>query len=452
LQISKMEKDIGIEVYATKTCGIGGVIRSFPEDFVVEEVLVDGSHARIAPAETSQIANRGRYLRCVLIKRNWDTLLAVKKIAEQLGISQERIQIAGIKDAKAVTAQHIAISRLMPEDLQKIKIKDISILPKNYSGEILSSNKLLGNRFQITVRAIVHSASTTQKRVQDVCEELSILGGMPNFFGHQRFGTIRSITHTVGKALVLGNLKEAALIFLAQPSPHEHVESREARQRLRSEQDWKKALQYFPRSLHYERLMLKHLSKRKGDYAGAFRKLPIKLRKLFIQAYQSYLFNRFLSRRMREGISLNEPQTGDYVVQVDSQGLPTGEFTQFTSLANVIDPPLYIGGVQLAIPLIGFGLSLSSGAQGEIERKILETERVTRQNFFVSCMPELRARGELRSVIARITDFSINDISDDSVNATKRKVTSSFMLNRSSYATVLLREFMKPKNPIKAGF
>jgi len=447
-----MEKDIGIEVYATKTCGIGGVIRSFPEDFVVEEVLVDGSRAKITSTETSQIAIRGCYLRCVLIKRNWDTLLAVKKIAEQLGISQERIQIAGIKDAKAVTAQHIAISRLMPEELQKIKIKDISILPKNYSNEILSSNKLLGNTFQIAVRAIVHSASTTQKRVQGVCKELSILGGIPNFFGHQRFGTIRSITHLVGKALVLGDLEEATLIFLAQPSPHEHVESREARQRLRSEQDWKKALQYFPRKLHYERLMLKHLSKRKGDYAGAFRKLPIKLRKLFIQAYQSYLFNRFLSQRMREGISLNEPQTGDYVVQVDSQGLPTGEFTQLTSLANVIDPPLYIGGVQLAIPLIGFRLSLSSGAQGEIERKILETEQVTCQNFFVSCMPELRAHGELRPLIARITDFSINDISDDSVNATRRKVTLSFMLNRSSYATVLLREFMKPKNPIKAGF
>lgn len=452
MQVPKLEKDIGIEVYATETSGIGGVIRSFPEDFAVEEVLIDGSHAKIIPTENlSQAVGRGRYLRCILIKRNWDTLLAVKKIAGQLGISQERIQIAGIKDAKAVTAQHIAISRLIPEQLQKIRIKDIAVLPKNYSNEILNSNSLLGNRFQITVRAIGNSVSTIQKRMQGIREELSILGGMPNFFGHQRFGTIRAITHLVGKALVLGNLEEAALTFLAQPSPYEHSESRQARQRLRMEQDWKKALRYFPRKLHYERLMLSHLSKRRGDYAGAFRKLPIKLRKLFIQAYQSYFFNRFLSQRLKEGILLNEPQNGDYVVHVNSQGLATGEFTQLTSSANVKED-LRRGRIQLAIPLIGYKQSFSSGVQGEIEGKILEAEQVTCQNFFVSCMPEIKAPGGLRPIIARITDFSISDISDDSVNATKRKVTLGFMLNRSSYATVLLREFMKPKNLIKAGF
>jgi len=446
-----MEKDIGIEVYVTKTRGIGGIIRSFPEDFIVEEVLVDGSHAEISSTETPHTANRGRYLRCVLVKRNWDTLLAVKKIAEQLGISQDRIQIAGIKDAKAVTGQHIAISRLIPEQLQKVKIKDISILPRDYSNEILNSSGLLGNKFRITIRAIEYSVSVTQEIVETVSKELSILGGIPNFFGHQRFGTIRSITHHIGKALVLGNLEEAALTFLAQPSPYEHSESREARQRLAAEKDWKKALQYFPRNLHYERLMLQHLSKRKGDYAGAFRKLPIKLRKLFIQAYQSYLFNRFLSQRLRQGILLNELQKGDYVVQVDNQGLPTGEFNQLTSLANVKED-LRRGKIQLAIPLIGFKQSPSSGVQGEIERKILETEQVTPENFLVSCMPELRAGGEVRPIMARIIDFSISDVSDDPINATRRKVSLGFMLNRGSYATVLLREFMKPKNLIRAGF
>ena len=451
MQVPRMERDIGIEVYATKTTGIGGVIRSSPEDFVVEEVLVDGSHAKSTFTADSEIVNRGRYLRCVLIKRNWDTLLAVKKITEQLGISQDRIQIAGIKDAKAVTAQHIAISRLMPHELQKIKIKDVSVLPKDYSNDILSSNVLLGNRFQIMIRRIRHSVSTIQKRVQGVYEELSTLGGMPNFFGHQRFGTIRSITHKVGKELVLGNLEEAALTFLAQPSRYEHFESREARQRLMKEQNWEKALEYFPRSLRYERLMLLHLSRRKGDYAGAFRKLPIKLRKLFVQAYQSYLFNRFLSQRLKEGISLNEPQVGDYVVYVDSQGLPTGESTQIASLASV-KQDLNEDRIQLAIPLIGFKQPLSSGKQGEIENKILEAEQVTQRNFLVSCMPELRAHGGLRPIIARITGFSVNGICDYLIDVTKRKVTLSFMLNRSSYATVLLREFMKPKNPIKAGF
>jgi len=453
LQVSKMERNIGIEVYATKTNGIGGIIRCFPEDFVVEEVLIDGSHAKASPAENEQhVVSRGRYLRCVLIKRNWDTLLALKRISDQLGIEQERIQIAGIKDAKAVTAQHIAISRLRPEELQKIRIKNVTVVPIDYSNEILSSSSLLGNSFQITIRVVRGSVSTIKERVEATYGELKKSGGMPNFFGHQRFGTKRSITHKVGKALILGDLETAALTFLAQPSPYEQFESREARQRLRDEQDWKKALKYFPRKLHYERLMLKHLAMRKGDFAGAFRRLPKKLRELFIQGYQSFLFNRFLSQRMKKGISLNEPQEGDYVVHVNSQGLPIGDFAKSGSITNVVESSLHIGRTSLAMPLIGFKQSLSEGKQGEIESKILETEQVSPQSFLVSCMPELRAAGGLRPIMARITDFSINDISDDSVNIAKKKVEMNFMLNRSSYATILLREFMKPKNLIKAGY
>lgn len=246
MQVRKIEKDIGIEVYPTKTSGIGGVIRSFPEDFTVEEVLIDGSHAKI-DFEAAEIVERGRYLRCVLIKRNWDTLLAVKRIAEQLSIDQERVQIAGIKDAKALTAQHITISRLTPEELEKIKIKGITVLPDRYMNEILDSRKLLGNSFKVTIRAVTHPKSIIQ-RMERIWAELSSLGGIPNFFGHQRFGTIRSITHKVGKALVLGNLEEAALTFLAEPSTYEHSESMEARKRLQIERDWIKALEYFPKN------------------------------------------------------------------------------------------------------------------------------------------------------------------------------------------------------------
>ena len=47
MQPSRIEQLIGIEVYATKTKGVGGVIRDSIPDFMVEEVLVDGSRAEI---------------------------------------------------------------------------------------------------------------------------------------------------------------------------------------------------------------------------------------------------------------------------------------------------------------------------------------------------------------------------------------------------------------------
>ncbi len=68
--------------------------------------------------------------------------------------------------------------------------------------------------------------------------------------------------------------------------------------------------------------MSKYLIKNSNDYLGAFRVLPQKLQRLFVQAYQAYLFNKFLSRRIKKGLSLNKAEVGDYVVNVERCGLP----------------------------------------------------------------------------------------------------------------------------------
>ena len=109
----KIDRELGIEVYATGTQGVGGAIRESVDDFVVEEVLVDGSRATFGKtpgSRTFRVTSAEQdYLLCVLAKRNWDTFIAIKNIARQLGIRQEQIAIAGIKDAKAVTAPKYVI-------------------------------------------------------------------------------------------------------------------------------------------------------------------------------------------------------------------------------------------------------------------------------------------------------------------------------------------------------
>jgi tRNA pseudouridine13 synthase len=444
---------LGIEAYISQSLGIGGRIRQFTGDFVVEEVLMDGSKAQVSSTEILQPVGRGRYLICVLVKQDWDTFLAIKKVARRLGISPKRIQIAGIKDAKAFTAQHISIRGVTPERVSRVRIKDITLHPLKFSDERVYSQLLLGNQFHITIRTISHSSSVIEKRVKNIQNELSSLGGVPNFFGHQRFGTVRPITHLIGKLLTRRDLERAALTFLAKPSPYEHPESREARQQLQDTQDFVEALRCFPKHLRYERLMLVHLAKQSNDFIGAFRKLPSKLRRLFVHAYQSFLFNKFLSQRLKREVGFNEAQVGDYVVHLDRHGLPTMEFEQATaqSLSNV-KKALKKGKMQVAIPLIGFKQYPSEGVQGEIERGILEDENVVSRNFYIPSMPETSAPGRLRTVLAPITDLSVEEASRDSASSSKRKIRLSFTLHRGSYATVLLREFMKPRNLIKAGF
>jgi tRNA pseudouridine13 synthase len=458
LLVPKLERLIGIEVYSTCSSGIGGIIRQFVEDFVVEEVLVDGSKAEIDQSAERQVLGsspvKNRYLLCVLVKRNWDMFQALRVIAEQLGISAKYIHFAGIKDAKAVTAQHITVAGVTAEEIQKVQVKDIKIRPIGYFRSKFSSYFLFGNNFHVAIRAINHPKSTIKKRITRTIEELEAIGGVPNFFGHQRFGTTRPITHLVGKAIVEGNFRRAVMLFLAKPSLYEHPESRQARKQLHATQDFKQALKNFPKQLRYERLMLRHLAKKPDDYVGAFRRLPIKLRELFPQAYQSYLFNKFLSRRITRGLPLVRAEVGDYVVNVERSGLPMLTMHKIANVETLteINKAIEAGKMRLAIPLVGFKQRTSLGVQGEIEKQILEEEGISQESFKIPAMPEITARGELRAAITPLNNFSIDEISKDSANLFKHEAKVSFMLYRGSYATILLRELIKPRNSIKAGF
>ncbi len=169
--VSKLEKSIGIEVYATSSLGIGGIIKQRAEDFVVEEVLVDGSKAEVdfsqACIKQSVLGSsntQNRYLLCIMTKKNWDTFVAIKAVAQQLGINVNRIQIAGIKDAKAITAQHITVEGINVDDISKINIKDIKIKPVGYFRTKISPYYLQGNNFHVVIRGINHQKSAIEKR------------------------------------------------------------------------------------------------------------------------------------------------------------------------------------------------------------------------------------------------------------------------------------------------
>jgi len=454
VNVPPLEKELGMEVYATQSLGIGGKIRQLLDDFVVEELLVDGSLAEVTvPVEVLEPTGDGRYLICVLVKRRWDTFLAVREVATRLRISQKRIRFAGIKDTKALTAQHVSLQNVAPSNVLDVQIKDIMLYPQRFSTERMYSQLIKGNRFHITVRDIDQSVSAIEERTKSVKEEIDRVGGVPNFFGHQRFGTIRPNTHLVGKHLTRGDAKKAALAFLAEPSIHEHPEARAARQMLQDTLNFEEALEQFPRFLRYERFMLRHLVKCPTDFVGAFRELPRRLRKLFVQGYQSYLFNRFLSERIRREIPLDEPQIGDYTLNLDEHGLPTEDWNQATE-ANIqkIDAEVKKGKMCVAAPLIGPDQSPSNGVQGEIEHIILEAENVAPEAFKISFMPEATAEGRMRAMLNPAWNLVLEQIAEDNENEGKQMMKLGFSLNRGSYATVVLREFMKSQDLIQAGY
>ncbi len=441
-----------MDAYITKTKGIGGAIKQSVDDFIVEEVLVDGSKASITGMAPSRVIGsttlKQRFLLCLLVKRNWDTFIATKNVAKSLGVDQAFVQFAGIKDAKAVTAQYITIQNASVEDAAKIDVKDVKVTPIGYVREMIALFYLLGNSFTITIRDIEATESTVEGLVGQTMQEIAEVGGIPNYFGHQRFGTTRPITHLVGKALVQGKFEEAAMLFLADPSPHEHPKSRQARQTLQDTGDFKWAAENFPKQLRFERLMLNHLAENPTDFLGAFRRLPPKLQALFVQAHQSYLFNRFLSERLKRGLPPNLAVEGDFVVAVERSGLPLTTVVKAVTAQTLEDVNRQVaaGKLRVALPIVGAKQKLSGGVMGEIEADALAVEGVgDEERSWLNELSRAGGRGGLRTTVAPVKDFSLNAAGGNSAQVT-------FMLLRGCYATVLLRELMKPTGPVKAGF
>ncbi len=135
-----LERDLGMDYYASDAEGIGGRLRSTAEDFLVEEI----------PLEKKQTS--GPFLICRLTKKNWELQHAVKEIAKRLGISHRRIGWAGTKDRNAITTQWISLYNVTPEQVAAVYLKDISLEPLTQSNEGLSLGDLQGNRFDIVIR------------------------------------------------------------------------------------------------------------------------------------------------------------------------------------------------------------------------------------------------------------------------------------------------------------
>jgi tRNA pseudouridine13 synthase len=376
----KLDYALGLEYFITDTKGIGGKLRTKLEDFLVEEIQNE-------TVETPE----GEYTHFTLEKANWNTMRAIKKIARYLGVSHKRFGYAGTKDRRAVTRQRVAVWKAEPEALEKVKIKDLKLYDFKKSDERISLGDSQGNRFKIIVRDVGFSGKELEAVLGETVAQLE-KKGVPNYFGYQRFGTIRPNTHLVGRELLKSDIEGAVMAYLANPSKGEKEDAYNARKTLGENMDFKEALALFPKRLDYERSMLDALLKNPNDFAGALRRLPKKLRWMLVHAYQGYLFNRILSRLMEGGIESE------------------------------------------AIPLFGSETLFSDGEQGEVEMSVLEEEDVQLENFDIASMPELAVEGDYRPAFIKVSPKC--SITDDGY-------ICEFELPKGSYATVVLRELMK---------
>ena len=416
-----------METFLFRQPGIGGHLRERPQDFHVTEVY------QLPPSFDS-----GRYTIAEVTSINWETHTLVQALAQRLHVHPRRIAFAGTKDRRAVSTQLMSFESMETTSLDALSLHDVTIVPLMKTEAPLQLGQLVGNRFTITVRESTASPAT----VQQFADLVQSLGGFPNFFGVQRFGGVRPITHIVGRYLTQGDFKAAVMTYIAHPLPTDDETGFTMRTRLEQTHDFAEAYRTYPTTLNFERMMLERLSVNPTDFVDAIQALPKNLLLMFINAYQSYLFNRMLSERIRQSLPLNQAIPGDLIVplkdgRMQDALLPVSE-------TNVGKVNLQINRQKAAVTglLFGSDSTLSSGAMGEIERQVLAEEKLEARAFIIPEVPFLSSSGTRRRLLAPVTNLTWA-VSEDDLHPASVKVQVDFELAKGCYATSFLRELMK---------
>src|SRR6267143_208847 len=416
---------VGISGYFTSAPGLGGRIKASAEDFVVDEISMDLPRSE-----------EGQYTAARIRTRNWETNRLVRELARHLHISRKRITFAGTKDRRAVTTQLFEFDGL-PELLEGLRLKDVEVLDTFRTDKKLEIGDLLGNRFRVVVREIPFPKAEIEARAEAVARDLRRAGGFPNFFGIQRFGSVRPITHVVGRHLVRGEIKDAVMAYVAHPIEGEDPESFAVREDLEATGDYAAALRGFPKEWGFEKAILNRLATHPDDFAGALQQLPLNLLILFVPGYQSYLFNRILSDRMREGLPIHEPVDGDVVLAARPDGRPDREREIPVDGGNLakVAAQCRAGKAFVSGVLFGSESEFAAGSPGEIERRVVEAEGLRREDFVIPAIPRLSSKGTRRELLAPLRDLDLE--AGDGI------LSMQFSLTPGCYGTSLLREFMK---------
>jgi tRNA pseudouridine13 synthase len=150
-----------------------GVLRTAPEDFEVDEILGfaaggEGPHALLR-----------------VRKRGANTEWVARELARAAGVKPFEVGFAGLKDRNAVTTQHFTVPRgkRAAEEFMGLAGEGYEVLSAAPHLRKLPRGALEGNRFVITVRGLACDPGQLRERIVRLAS-----GGVPNYFGEQRFG------------------------------------------------------------------------------------------------------------------------------------------------------------------------------------------------------------------------------------------------------------------------
>ena len=405
MAVPDIDSEVGLLCYSTGFPGCGGRIRASPGDFEVGEIL--------SPDAARSIGGSGGYPVYSLSKEGIDTRHALSGLFRRTGV---RLRALGLKDANAVTTQY-AYSGTRAAGIDRFEGGRYSFRRLGYTKRPLSKRHMAGNRFSVRITGSASDPGAFGEH-----------GRILNFYGYQRFGSARPVTHLIGKALVQGRYDDAVDCLLSSTSGRDSDANNRIRREMADRSRLGEVRGRIPPGMDLERIVASELADH-GDPLAALRALPVDMRRFYVQAYQSYLFNLTVGTAHGSGEDMFEPQDGD--VCYDAGG----------SLQKSRGAPGRGGGggERLAVPVVGYSYYKKTRFHPYVSR-IMGEQGVAPRDFYIKDLQEASGEGGFRGAAVAVDDFA----------ADGGRV--SFTLSRGSFATVVLREIIKPADPLASGF
>jgi tRNA pseudouridine13 synthase len=156
-------------LYLDSTRLAGGALCPGPEAFRVDELPLYAA------------CGQGDHLYIRIQKCRLTTQEAIRRIANAVGVQEQDIGRAGLKDKEAVTTQWLSVPvRCDHAGLQSLG-PGLTVIEQSLHTNKLRPGHLLGNRFTLRFNGMQHDAALV------LLADMS-MNGIPNWFGVQRFG------------------------------------------------------------------------------------------------------------------------------------------------------------------------------------------------------------------------------------------------------------------------
>ncbi|HWL95269.1 MAG TPA: tRNA pseudouridine(13) synthase TruD [Phycisphaerae bacterium] len=390
--------------------GIAAAIKRHYEDFRVDEI----------PAY--EPIGHGDHIYFTIEKRGLATMRAVNDIARALDIPPKNIGLAGLKDARSVSTQMFSIEHIDPNAIKALNIPRIKVLAVSRHTNKLKIGHLRGNRFQIRLREI---DANRLDDIRVICDAL-VHRGVPNYFGRQRFGS-RGDTWQIGRAVLQHDAKAAVDLILGLPGPFDTGEVLRARQ-LYEAGDYDAAAKAWPYGFRDNVRMCRELARTKGKHQRAYHAIDLRLKKFYVNAFQSYLFNLVLAERVQ---NIDRIETGDLAYKHENGAV----FRVEDAAAEA--PRAAAFEISATGPIFGYKMTEPTGVPARIETAVLEAEKVRPDDF--RGLARMKIHGARRPLRFKPDGLAIDTGADEHGPFIELR----FTLPSGCYATMILSEVCK---------